>query len=118
MKDDKIFLNDIINAIDAINKFVDGISFEQFKNNDLVNSAVIRKFEIIGEASKNISDTIKNHYPDIPWKNISGMRDKLIHVYFSVDYKLVWDTIKNALQVQKNNFKLLIEELNKQDKKK
>ena len=63
-------------------------------NDEKTSSAVIQKFEVIGEAVKNIPDFIGEKYPDIPWKNMAGMRDCLIHGYFGVDYALVWDTIE------------------------
>jgi len=92
-----IYLKDINNAIDSINKFIQGMNFEQFKNDDKTSSAVIRKFEIIGEATKNLPDLIKEKYPQIPWKDIAGMRDKLIHAYSEVDLNLVWKTILKRL---------------------
>jgi uncharacterized protein with HEPN domain len=88
-----IYLKDINNAIDSVKKFILGMNFEQFKNDDKTSSAVIRKFEIIGEATKNVPDVIKEKYPQIPWKDIAGMRDKLIHAYSEVDLNLVWKTI-------------------------
>ena len=92
-----IYLKDINKAIDSINTFIEGLSFEQFKSDDKTASAVIRKFEIIGEATKNLPDLIKEKYPQIPWKDIAGMRDKLIHAYSEVDLKLVWKTIQQRL---------------------
>ncbi len=92
-----IYLKDINNAIDSIKNFIQGMNFEQFKNDDKTSSAVIRKFEIIGEATKNIPDAIKDKYPQIPWKDIAGMRDKLIHAYSEVDLNLVWKTILKRL---------------------
>ena len=92
-----IYLKDINNAIDSIKKFIQGMNLEQFKNDDKTSSAVIRKFEIIGEATKNIPDVIKEKYPQIPWKDITGMRDKLIHAYSEVDLNLVWKTIQQRL---------------------
>ena len=92
-----IYLNDINKAIDSIKKFIQGMTFEQFKSDDKTSSAVIRKFEIIGEATKNIPDKIKEKYPQIPWKDIAGMRDKLIHAYSKVDLNLVWKTIHQRL---------------------
>lgn len=94
MRNPKLYLKDILEAMTAIEKFVEGIDFEDFKTNDEKSSAVIRKFEIIGEAVKNIPENIKQLYPDVPWKEISGFRDKLIHFYFGIKYELVWQTIK------------------------
>lgn len=84
-------------TIESIERFVEGMSFEQFQNDDKTSSAVIRKFEIIGEAAKNISESIKQQHPSVPWKEMAGMRDRLIHGYFGIDYQLVWSTIKNRL---------------------
>ncbi len=92
-----IYLNDIREAINSIEIFVEGMTFEEFKNDDKTSSAVIRKFEIIGEATKNIPEDIRNQHSQIPWKEIAGMRDKLIHAYSEVDLKLVWMTIKQRL---------------------
>ena len=92
-----IYLKDIKLAIISIEKFIEGLDFEQFKLDDKTSSAVIRKFEIIGEATKNIPDAIRKQYPQIPWKDITGMRDKLIHAYSEVDLKLVWTTIHQRL---------------------
>ena len=92
-----IYLKDINNAIDSIKNFIEGMNFEQFKSDDKTSSAVIRKFEIIGEATKNLPNSIKDKYSQIPWKDIAGMRDKLIHAYYEVDLNLVWITIQKRL---------------------
>ncbi len=97
MRDIRLYLKDIINAMEVIETFVEGMSFEDFIKDDKTVSAVIMKFEIIGEATKGIPDEIRQKYPDVPWKEMSGMRDKLIHFYFGVDYELVWKTIKNRI---------------------
>lgn len=96
-RDYKFFIKDVLAAIDAIFSFVSDMSFDEFKEDDKTSSAVIRKFEIIGEAIKHIPDEIKVKYSAVSWKEIAGMRDRLIHAYFGVDYKLVWDTIKMNL---------------------
>ena len=83
--------------MDSIEAFVEGMSFEEFRADDKTASAVIRKFEIIGEATKNIPDEIRHQYPTVPWKEMAGMRDRLIHFCSGVDYKLVWTTIKERL---------------------
>lgn len=97
MKSHEVFIEDILHAIEAIDGFTKNLSFEEFKSDDKTSSAVIRKLEIIGEAAKNIPDGVKEKYQGIPWKEMAGMRDKLIHFYFGIDYNLVWQTIKNRL---------------------
>ena len=92
-----IYLNDIREAINSIEIFVEGMTFEEFKNDDKTSSAVIRKFEIIGEATKILPEDMRTQHSQIPWKEIAGMRDKLIHAYSEVDLKLVWMTIQQRL---------------------
>ena len=92
-----MYLRDIKNAITSIENFIENMSFDQFHSDDKTSSAVIRKFEIIGEATKNIPKIIREKYTQIPWKDIAGMRDRLIHAYSEVDLKLVWMTIKQRL---------------------
>jgi len=114
MRDYALFLKDIVTAMDAIEKFVDGIDFDRFQSDDLVSSAVIRKFEIIGEASKNIPDDVRSNYPQIPWKEMAGMRDRLIHFYIGVKYELVWHTIKDMIPNIKPQLQKAIEDINSQ----
>jgi len=97
MRDSTLYLNDILEAMNAIERFVEGMEFEDFKKDDKTSSAVLRKFEIIGEATKNVPDTIKQKYSIIPWREMAGMRDKLIHFYFGIKYELVWRTIKDVI---------------------
>ncbi len=97
MRDIKLYLKDILEAIHAIEKFVEGMDFEEFRMDDKTASAVIRKFEIIGEAAKHIPDEIREKYSHIPWKEMAGFRDKLIHFYFGIKHELVWNTIKAEL---------------------
>jgi len=110
-RDYRILIQDVLSAIDSINLFIEGMSFELFKDDDKTSSAVIRKFEIIGEAIKHVPLDIREQYPEIPWKDIAGMRNRLIHSYFGIDYKIVWDTIKVDLQILKTNILRVIEKM-------
>ena len=115
MRDPKLYLNDIIEAMSAIEQFVEGVDFEDFKNDDMRSSAVIRKFELIGEAAKRVPDSIKQEYPDIPWKDMAGMRDRLIHFYFGIKYELVWNTIRDVIPQVKALITKILEELEEKE---
>ncbi len=117
-RDVALYIKDILEAMDAIERFVSGMTFEEFKNDDKTSSAVIRKFEIIGEATKNIPKAIKQKHPDIPWKEMAGFRDKLIHFYFGIKYELVWDTIELEIPKLKPKLYEILLELEKEEKKK
>ena len=101
-KDCRIYLKDILEAIEKIEEFVQGMTLTEFRKDDKTSSAVIRKFEIIGEASKHIPVEVRKNFSEIPWKEMAGMRDRLIHFYMGVDYELVWDTIDSKLPPIKN----------------
>ena len=105
MRDYKLYFKDILEAMESIEKFVGDMTFEDFREDDKTLSAVIRKFEIIGEATKQIPDEVKQKYSEVPWKEMAGMRNRLIHLYFGVDYNLVWTTIKNRIPVVKSLIK-------------
>ena len=107
-KRDLNYLKDIKIAIDSIEKFIEGMTYDQFESDDKTSSAVIRKFEIIGEATKKIPNNIKEKYSQIPWKEIAGMRDKLIHAYSEVDLDLVWMTVKKRLPELKSTIEEIL----------
>lgn len=97
MRNYKLYLKDILQAIKKIDKYTQDLTFESLKRNALIIDATVRNLEIIGEASKNIPASIREKYPNIEWKKISGLRDILIHEYFGIDVQILWDIIKNKL---------------------
>ena len=111
-RDAKLFLEDIIAAIDKIERYISGIkSKEEFMETDMVVDAVLRNLEVIGEAAKNIPAEVKEKYPEIPWKRVIGLRNVVAHGYFVVDLEIIWRIIKEQLPDLKSKIKVIFEEL-------
>ena len=81
IKDDLLYIDHILDCIRKINSYINGLSLKEFRTNEMIQDAIIRNIEVLGEASKKISSDTKDAYQNIPWKEISGMRDKLINDY-------------------------------------
>ena len=96
-KDDTIFIIHILDCIRNIEEYSKGLDEKSFLKNKIVQDAVLRNFEVIGEASKNISEEFKKLHQEIPWRKMAGMRDKLIHDYMGVDLFSVWAVIEQIL---------------------
>jgi uncharacterized protein with HEPN domain len=93
-RDYSVYLRDILQSFRNASQFVEELSYEKFITDRKTVSAVIRELEIVGEATKQIPTSIKKKYPNIPWSDMAGMRDKLIHFYFGVDTEIIWKTVK------------------------
>ncbi len=110
-KDDLVFIEHILESISNIELFTKSVSKQSFLENKEKQSAVIRQIEIIGEAVKNLSNSFREKYPIIPWKDIVGMRDKLMHHYFGVDLNAVWKVVKEDLPDLKKDILKIRDEL-------
>lgn len=107
-----LFLTDILEAIDNIKEYTQGMSYGDFIKDKKTKDAVVRNLEVIGEATKNIPVEVKEKHSEVNWKATTGMRDKLIHEYFGVSSPIVWETIQNDLP----SFKAQIEKILEMDK--
>lgn len=94
---DPDLLCDIKEALRRINSYLGDLNYEKFLKDAKTQDAVVRNLEIIGEATKNLSEGLKKRYRNIPWKELAGVRDRLIHQYFGVNFEIVWNIIKHEL---------------------
>ena len=107
------YVEDVVEAMSNAEKFVRGMTFEEFIKDQKTIYAVVRALEIIGEAVRKIPATIRNRYLEIPWKNMAGMRDKLIHEYFGVNLRIVWDAVQKDIPPLKPFFEKILKEFQK-----
>ena len=106
--DDMMYLRHIYDATVQIERYVAGVSEERFSQTSLLQDGVIRQLEIIGEATKRLSRDLRHQYSEIPWQDIAGMRDKLIHDYLGVDVKTVWLTAKEDVPELRAQVKMIL----------
>jgi len=110
MKLNQVFLKHILDEINFLMKETKELKFEEFLQDEVLKRASSRSLETLGEAVKNLSEDFKKRYKDIDWKKISGLRDKIIHHYFGVNWDIVWDVIKNKLPELKAKMEHIFEE--------
>jgi uncharacterized protein with HEPN domain len=105
------YLSDILQNMRDAEEFIFGMNYEQFKTDKKTMNAVLRSIEVIGEASKHIPDEIRAKHMSVPWKEMAGMRDKLIHDYFGVDAETVWLVVKERIPVLKPAIEEILRDL-------
>jgi len=109
-KDVRFFLEHILDSISLIERYTEGVSRKDFLESVELQDKVIRRLEIIGEAVKNLPQDFKEKYPHIPWKEIAGMRDVLVHKYFGIDLDLTWEVVERDLPQLKRQLLDILEQ--------
>lgn len=107
--DDLSYIKDIIDAIDRINIYTEGVTKSTFFEHLMMQDATMHQIEIIGEASNQISDTFRDVHPDLPWMEMRAIRNKIVHDYRGIELEIIWDTVKNNLPGLKDQIKSLLE---------
>jgi uncharacterized protein with HEPN domain len=95
------YVEDILDAMDKAQLLIENVTYEQFEADFRINFAVVRALEIIGEATKRLPDELRERYPQIPWREMAGMRDRIIHGYDTVNLRIVWDTVTQRIPMVK-----------------
>jgi uncharacterized protein with HEPN domain len=106
----KLFVEDILESIGLIESYISNMNFDDFQKDRRTIDAVVRNLEIIGEASRSIPEEIKNNHPEIDWKGIIGLRNRIAHEYFGISVSIVWEIIKSDLPALKEKIKHLLKE--------
>ncbi len=107
----KLYIKDIINYMERAEEYIKGLTYKQFLDDKKTCDVVIRCIEVIGEASKSIPDEVRDKYHSIPWRDMAGMRDKVIHGYFTVNFEIVWKTVKEEIPKLKPLIRKVLEDL-------
>lgn len=105
------YLQDIVDYAEKAMQFVHGVSFDDFGDNEEKTFAVVRALEVIGEAARHIPKSMRDKYPTVPWKQITGMRNKITHEYFGVDLDVVWKTVHEDLPPLRDSVKKILLDL-------
>lgn len=109
------YLQDILDSITDIESFIESMDSGNFAKDKKTINAVIRSIEVIGEATKNIPKSIRDQCPSVPWKKMTGMRDKMIHEYFGVDIEILWKTVKEDIPSLKPLMEELLKKMHEQN---
>jgi len=110
-RSDLLYVTDMLESITRVEGYIEGMEFNEFKENNMAKDAVLRNLEVLGEAAKNLSTAIKEKYPDIPWKRIIGLRNIVIHGYFGVDFDNIWKIITDNVPEVKPSLEEVLKDL-------
>ena len=113
-KDDTVYLRHILDAIEQIEDYLKGVSFEQFFQRRLLQDGVVRRLEVIGEASRNLSHELRQRNPKVPWSQIIGLRNRIVHAYFNVNLQIVWEIVQNDLVPLKQQVERILKMLDEE----
>ncbi|MBI5031970.1 MAG: DUF86 domain-containing protein [Chloroflexi bacterium] len=109
------YLQDIVDYAEKAMRFVQGVSYDDFADNEEKVFAVVKAIEIVGEAARNIPKSLRAKYPAVPWVQVTGMRNKVTHEYFSVDLEVVWKTVKEDLPALRKTVRQMLDDISRQD---
>ncbi len=110
-RNEAVYLKDILESIERIEQYIQGVKGSEFLKNLQLQDAVLKRLEIIGEAVKGVSNSIRKEYPEIPWKEIAGLRNILVHEYFGVNQKRVWKVVVEKLPLLKEQISDILKEI-------
>ncbi|MDD4652060.1 MAG: DUF86 domain-containing protein [Methanothrix sp.] len=110
-KDDSVYLRHIMDAFMQIEHYTDGVSHEEFMKDNLIQDGVIRQLEVMGEAARNLSDDLRGDYPHIPWRQMIGLRNRMIHAYFNVNLEIIWEIVQGDIPNLKRETKRVLEDI-------
>lgn len=113
LRDHRLYIEDILESINKIEKYTKGMSFEKFSKDEKTIDAVVRNFEIIGEATRQLDSGIKKKYSDIEWKSMIAFRNVIAHEYFGIDMEIMWDIIQTNIPPLKQKIQNLLQILSK-----
>ena len=105
------YVRDILQNMQDAEDFIQGMSFDQFASDKKTVNAVLRSIEVIGEAAKHVPASIRSRYPAVPWKEMAGMRDKVIHFYFGIDLEIVWGVVRERIPALKSAIQQILGDL-------